>query len=135
MNEHTKQALRENLYQPANSVMQAVCENPYASVAALTTLGLGMALLLPGNRRRLASSLMAPAGSYRETSPPESSYFDPAPRSIQGLHRSYEEFAEPGPGEMVKKGGPYLLGSAVLLTALYLLGRKNGRLQMFEREQ
>ncbi len=131
MNEHPKHTLRENLYQPANRVMKAVCDNPYASVAALTSFGIGMALLMPGNRRRLASTLgMAPSGGYREMSPPESSYFEPAPRSIHGPHRSYEEYAEPGLGEMVKKGSPYVLGSAALLAALYLFGRKNGRLQI-----
>lgn len=128
MNEQTKQALSQNLYQPANRVMQTVRDKPYASVAALTTVatfGIGLALLLPNNKRRLAASMgMAPAGGSREMSSPESSYFEPAPRSIHGSHRSYEEFAEPGPGEMVKKSSPYLLGSAALLTALYFFGRK-----------
>ena len=133
MNEHTKHTLRENVYQPANRVMKTVREKPYASMAALTTIatfGIGMALLMPANRRRLATAAgMAPTGGYREMSAPESSYFEPAPRSISGSHRSYEEYAEPGPADMVKKSSPYLLGSAALLTAIYFFGRKNGRSQ------
>lgn len=134
MKKNTKRALNENLYQPANRVMKAIRNKPYASMAALTTFGIGMALLLPAGRRRLASSAgMTPAGPYREMSAPESSYFEAAPRSISGSHRSYEEYAEPGSG-MVKRSGSYLFGSAVLLTTLYLLGR-NGRMQVSRKEQ
>lgn len=91
MNDQTKHALQKNLYQPANRVMKAICDKPYTSVAALTTFGLGIALLIPGNRRRLAT-----------------------------------------PGGMVRTGS-YLLGSAVLLTTLYLLGR-NGRFRVSRKE-
>lgn len=133
MNETTKRAMRENFYQPANRVMNAICNKPYTTMAALTTFGIGIALLVPAGRRRLASSTaMTSAGPYREMSAPESSYFEAAPRSIYGSHRSYEEYAEPGSG-MVKRSGSYLFGSAVLLTTLYLLGR-NGRVQLSRKE-
>lgn len=140
MNEQTKQVLRQNVYQPANRVMQTVRDKPYVSMAAFTTvatLGIGMALLMPNNKHRAASALRTkPARGQRETSATatQSSYFDPAPRAISGSHRSFEEFAGQGPGDMVKKGAPYLLGSAVLLTTLYVFGRKNGKTVMAGQE-
>lgn len=123
MKDDTKQTLQENIYQPANRFMQTVYEKPFAPLAAMATFGIGLAFLLSDNKHR--HSHPAKEEPLKEQpSSMENKYFEAAPRSVHGSHPSYHHYADTGNVGTMKKSGQVLIGSAALLSILYLVGKK-----------
>lgn len=125
MKNTTQKNQRKNLHRPANRIVSTVRDNPYSSLAALATiatLGLGAAFLRTNGRQPSDAAGRSPSLPSPSLSP-ENSYFEAAPRSISGSHRLQLPAAAQS-GMTVKKGGGLIIGSAAVLTSLYLLGRR-----------
>jgi hypothetical protein len=106
----TPKLLRRKCGSPANPLSSAIQGKLSSSIAALSSLGVGLAFFRAGSK----SSLFRSDGKKSGTQV-KKDYFHPAPRAITGSHRSYREYAGRDNDRLLRMSGLFFLGSAALI--------------------
>ncbi|MGB3224373.1 MAG: hypothetical protein WBB23_16350 [Desulforhopalus sp.] len=123
----TKQPLLKNIYKSAKS-LKGPGTSPVSTLATMASLGLSLSYLL-SNRNKLVGSGKKEVEKQKPNQlndqPPttENTYYEAAPRAISGSHRNIGE-SHTGNGAMMKKSGQVALGSAALLSIMYLVRKR-----------
>jgi hypothetical protein len=126
MKYYASKSLRKCIYQPANRFFGTVCKKSFSSfpsLATLATLGLGLTFLL-WSKSNLLPTGKKPFNRNQQAPTEEKTYFEAAPRSVSGPHPSYRRYAHTGNGGIAKRSGQFAIGTAALLSIMYLFGRK-----------
>jgi hypothetical protein len=119
-----KQPLLKNIYTTART-FRGSGTSPVSTLATLASLGLSLTFFLSNRNKPVDSAKQEvkkqiPTNPDKQSRSAENTYFEAAPRAISGSHRSIHASGN----DAIKKSGQLVLGSAALLSIMYLMRKK-----------